>query len=44
MSKIVGEPEGATPLDPNEMAGLVFKHIQTRGQLDELDRSTFRLG
>lgn len=44
MSKIVGEPEGATPLDPNEMAGLVFKHIQTRGQLDELEQVNIQAG
>ena len=32
------EPEGATPLDPNEMSGLKFDHITTRGELDELEQ------
>lgn len=32
------EPEGATPLGPDEMQGLKFKHIQTRGELDELEQ------
>lgn len=31
-------PEGATPLDPDEMDGLKFKHITTRGELDELEQ------
>ncbi len=31
-----GEPEGATPIDPDERDGLKFKHVTTRGQLDEL--------
>jgi len=26
-------PEGATPLDPDELEGLKFKHITTRGQI-----------
>ena len=30
--------EGATPLDPDEMAGLKVKHITTRNQLDELEQ------
>ena len=29
-------PEGATPLDPDEMEGLIFKHVTTRGKLDHL--------
>ena len=32
------EPEGATPLDPDEMNGLKFDHITTRGELDELEQ------
>lgn len=30
--------EGATPLDPDEMAGLKVKHITSRNQLDELEQ------
>ncbi|WP_020591400.1 mobile mystery protein B [Kiloniella laminariae] len=33
------EPDGATPLDPDERLGLKFSHITTRGQLDELEQS-----
>ena len=32
------EPEGATPLDPDELAGLRFRHVTTRGELDELEQ------
>ena len=28
-------PEGATPLDPDESAGLIPSHITTQGQLNE---------
>lgn len=33
------EPDGATPLDPDERQGLKFVHITTRGQLDELEQA-----
>lgn len=33
------EPEGATPLDADEIDGLKFPHITTRGQLNELEQS-----
>jgi len=32
-------PDGATPLDPDEMAGLRFPHIATRGELDQLEQA-----
>ena len=32
-------PEGATPLNPGEMEGLRFKHIATRGELDQLEQA-----
>ncbi len=38
------EPEGATPLDPDEIAGLKFQHITTRGELDELEQSNIEQG
>lgn len=44
MSDIFKEPDGATPLDPDEMEGLRFKHIQTRGQLDELEQANIQNG
>lgn len=31
-------PEGATPLDPDEMEGLIPSHIVNRGQLNELEQ------
>jgi Fic-DOC domain mobile mystery protein B len=44
MSKIVGDPDGATPLDPDEMEGLIYTHIQTRGQLDQLEQINVQSG
>lgn len=38
------EPEGATPLDPNEIEGLKFSHITTRGELDELEQANITQG
>lgn len=37
-------PEGATPLDPDEMAGLKFKHITTRGELDQVEQANIQSG
>ena len=37
-------PEGATPLDPDELGGLKFKHITTRGELDELEQANIQDG
>ncbi len=39
MNKVSDEPEGATPLDPDEMEGLLHSHITTRGELDELEQA-----
>lgn len=44
MSDIFKEPDGATPLDLDELEGLRFKHIQTRGQLDELEQANIQNG
>ncbi len=39
MSKLVFEyPPGATPLDPNELAGLIPSYITTQGELNILER------
>lgn len=38
------EPEGATPLDPNEIEGLKFSHITARGELDELEQANITQG
>lgn len=32
-------PDGATPLEPDEMEGLRYKHVTTRGELDELEQA-----
>lgn len=37
-------PSGATPLDPNEMAGLKFRHITTRDELDHLEQANIQSG
>lgn len=37
-------PEGATPLDPEEMEGLKFKHIQTRAELDQMEQINIQMG
>ena len=36
------EPDGATPLGPDEIQGLKFKHITTRGELDELEQANIQ--
>lgn len=38
------EPDGATPVDPDEIAGLKFKHITTRGELNELEQANIQQG
>jgi Fic-DOC domain mobile mystery protein B len=37
-------PEGATPLDPNELGGLRYKHITTQCELDELEQANITSG
>lgn len=41
---IFDEPEGATTLDPDEINGLKFDHITTRGELDELEQTNITQG
>lgn len=38
------EPEGATPLDPDEAQGLKLRHVTTRGELDELEQANIEQG
>lgn len=38
------EPDSATPLDPDELAGLKFTHIQTRGELDQVEQVNIQDG
>jgi len=37
-------PYGATPLDPDELEGLKFSHIKTRGELDHLEAANITQG
>lgn len=39
MTNVMDYPNGATPLDPDEMAGLRYAHVTTRGELDQLEQA-----
>lgn len=39
MTELLDNPNGATPLDPDEMEGLRFSHVSTRGELDQLEQA-----
>lgn len=41
---IEGEPDGATPIDAEDLADLKFKHITTRGELDEVEQANIVSG
>jgi Fic-DOC domain mobile mystery protein B len=42
---IIGEePDGATPLGPDDIEGLKFKHITTRDELNELEQANIETG
>lgn len=41
---MLDDPEGATPLDPDEMEGLKHKHVTTRGELDHLEQANIQSG
>ena len=43
-SNLVDDPDGATPLDPDELDGLKFKHVTTRGELDQLEQACITEG
>ena len=42
--KHIDDPEGATPLDPDEMDGLRHKHVTSRGELDHLEQANMESG
>lgn len=44
MSGVADEPDGATPLDPDEREGLRFPHVTTRGELNELEQANIQSG
>ena len=37
-------PDGATPLDPDELDGLKFSHVTTKGELDQLEAANISQG
>jgi len=44
MTDRLKDPEGATPLNPEELAGLKLKHVAKREQLDELEQANIQNG
>jgi Fic-DOC domain mobile mystery protein B len=44
MTAIGEEPDGATPLDPDELGGLKFRHVTTRRELNELEQANVESG
>lgn len=44
MSDIMDYPDGATPLEPEELEGLKFGHVTTRGELDHLEQANITEG
>ena len=44
MTDLFDHPDGATPLDPDEIEGLKFKHVITHGELDQLEQANIQDG
>ena len=44
MTSMMDNPDGATPLDPDELEGLKFKHVSTRSELDQLEQAAITEG
>lgn len=44
MNPLNEQPDGATPLDPNELEGLIPKYISTRGELNILEQENILEG
>ena len=41
---VMDDPDGATPIDPDELEGLKFSHIETRDELDQLEQQNIQEG
>jgi len=41
---VMDDPDGATPLDPDELEGLKFPHVETRDELDQLEQQNIQEG
>jgi hypothetical protein len=39
MGAIGNEPDGATPIDPDDLDGLKHRHVTTRDELNELEQA-----
>jgi Fic-DOC domain mobile mystery protein B len=44
LTTLIENPEGATPLSPDDMAGLKHRHVETREQLNELEAANIAQG
>lgn len=44
MKADAGNPDGATPLEADEVGGLKFRHVTTRRELDELEQANIEAG
>lgn len=44
MTVLIDNPEGATPLSPDDILGLKHKHVETREQLNELEAANILQG
>jgi Fic-DOC domain mobile mystery protein B len=42
--KDMQDPDGATPLDPNELGGLKHRHITTQAELNQLEQANIASG
>ena len=41
---VIEYPEGATPLDTDELTGLKYPHVETRAELDQLEQQNIQQG
>jgi len=41
---MTNDPDGATPLDPDDAEGLLHPHVATRGELNELEEANIQIG
>jgi len=41
---VSNQPDGTTPIDPDEAEGLFHAHVSTRGELDELEEANIQQG
>jgi len=44
LTTLINNPEGATPLSPDDMLSLMHKHVDTREQLNELEAANILQG